>query len=162
MRIKWGDTSEAGPAGSAHGWSCISTGCRWRCYCYYSLHRSDLLGPQGWPPMLRSPDPWLWSDKPGFRCLFYIINCVTLGEFVSLSEPQFPCGAKTRWFGGLSWWSSGYDSTLPVQGARVPSLGQGTRSHGPKLKVPCATTETWSYFKYLLFKYLFKINIKRL
>ena len=44
-----------------------------------------------------------------------------------------------------------------MQGARVPSLGQGTRSHGPKLKVPCATTETWSYFKYL-----FKINIKKI
>ena len=46
--------------------------------------------------MLRSPDPWLWSDKPGFRCLFCIINWVTLGELVSLSEPQFPCGAEKQ------------------------------------------------------------------
>lgn len=61
------------------------------------LHRPGPVGhPQGWPPMLQSPGPWPRSGKPGFRCLFHAINCVTLGELVSLSEPQFPCGAKKQ------------------------------------------------------------------
>lgn len=88
------------------------------------LHRPDLLGPQGWPPMLQSPVSWLQSGKPGFRCLFHAINCVTLGELVSLSEPQFPCGAKEA--GGLEGFSGGpVVMTTPSAGGRVPSLGQG-------------------------------------
>ena len=33
---------------------------------------------------------------------------------------------------GLSWWSSGYDTVLPVQGERVRSLVGELRSHMPQ------------------------------
>ena len=36
---------------------------------------------------------------------------------------------------GLSWWSSGYNSMLPMQGAEVRSLVRELRSHMPQLRV---------------------------
>ena len=50
--------------------------------------------------------------------------------------------------GRVPWWSSGWDSALPVWGgvggARAPSLipGRGTRSHMPQLKTLHGTTKT--------------------
>ena len=37
---------------------------------------------------------------------------------------------------GLPWWSNGYDSVLPLQGARVLSLVRELRSH-----MPCGAAE---------------------
>ena len=52
---------------------------------------------------------------------------------------------KVTW--GLCWWSSGWDSTLPVRGRPGLIPGQGTRSHMsqlgvhmPQLKIRCAAT----------------------
>ena len=43
----------------------------------------------------------------------------------------------------LSWWSSVYDSILPTQEGQGSIPDQGTRSHVPQLKIPCATAKTW-------------------
>ena len=40
---------------------------------------------------------------------------------------------------GLSWWFSGYDSMLPMQGAEVRSLVRELRSHMPQTKSLHAT-----------------------
>ena len=42
---------------------------------------------------------------------------------------------------GLPWWSRGWDSVLPMQGAPGSIPGQGTRLHMLQLR-PCATKET--------------------
>ena len=59
------------------------------------------------------------------------------GKILNLSRDQnckliFPFLVFQKYFLGLPWWSSGWDFALPMQGARVRSLGlvpgQGTRS----------------------------------
>ena len=42
----------------------------------------------------------------------------------------------------LPWWSSGFDTTLPVQGGQGSIPGQVTRSRLLQLKILCATTKT--------------------
>ena len=43
----------------------------------------------------------------------------------------------------LPWRSSVYDSILPTQEGQGSIPDQGTRSHMPQLKIPCATAKTW-------------------
>ena len=52
---------------------------------------------------------------------------MTMGDLPCLPGPQLPHFQKGN-YRGLLGWSSGHDSTLPVQGAWVPSLVRELRS----------------------------------
>ena len=52
---------------------------------------------------------------------------MTVGDLPCLPGPQLPHFQKGN-YRGLLGWSSGHDSTLPVQGAWVPSLVRELRS----------------------------------
>ena len=98
--------------------------------CYFRRVSSAL-----WEGMLESVVLRHWLNLPCLKQLF--LN--SSGSFV-----VFAVLLLLKVIKGLTWWSSGYDFMLPMQGARVRSPVRELRSHIPQLSPRAATRETYA------------------